>query len=554
LLLLLLLLFAKPVKAIYNPTINTNNRFGIHIVDENDLEDAAALVNSAGGDWGYVAFVITENERVKERWQKVFDKARELHLIPIVRIATKFKDGIWEKPHPEDSQEWADFLNSLNWVIQNRYVILFNEPNHAKEWGGSLNPKEYAKVLKSFAKQLKAKNNDFFILNAGFDASAPQKPPQYMDEEAFIKEMLREEPDIFSYIDGWASHSYPNPNFSGRPNAWGRGSVKTFEWELALLRKLGVKKDLPVFITETGWSRESLNEKQIAAFFEEAYEKAWNKKDIVAVIPFLLNYQTKPFDVFSWRKTNSNVLSANSEKFYKQYEVIQKLEKPKGSPAQIHSAELVEALPTELIQDSNYALAVKIQNTGQSIWDPNDGYTIVKNSPGLEITTGLLTKTPPFSNLNLPLFIKTSLPGTYQVGISIAKDGKEVARLPSQEIKIVSPIKLNFKTRLLFGNTYDGDGFTLSIFDGKESVFTFQNITVKDGVGTVSPIYNLIPKKEYTFQLEKQYFWTLKRKAALNPGQNTLIFNPLIPDLRYIISHPIRTLKLLFRVDKPFTK
>src|SRR3989338_2024841 len=55
-------------------------------------------------------------------------------------------------------------------------------------------------------------------------------------------------------LSGLASHSYPNPGFSGVPYGFGRGTVRTYQWELDLLKQLGVK-DMPVFITETGWVR-----------------------------------------------------------------------------------------------------------------------------------------------------------------------------------------------------------------------------------------------------------------------------------------------------------
>ncbi len=67
--LLLLLTFPKEILAIYEPASFPNNKFGIHIADTADLPDAASLVNSSGGDWGYVTFVITEDNRDIFRWQ-----------------------------------------------------------------------------------------------------------------------------------------------------------------------------------------------------------------------------------------------------------------------------------------------------------------------------------------------------------------------------------------------------------------------------------------------------------------------------------------------------
>ena len=46
----------------------TNNMFGIHVAtpSREELENAANLVNTNGGNWGYVTVVIQENDRNKQ--------------------------------------------------------------------------------------------------------------------------------------------------------------------------------------------------------------------------------------------------------------------------------------------------------------------------------------------------------------------------------------------------------------------------------------------------------------------------------------------------------
>src|SRR3989344_1245178 len=96
----------KKTFAISDPISVPNNKFGIHITGENDLDSAYKLVNSNGGDWGYVTIVITEAERDRDRWQKVFDQMRRFHIIPIVRLATKAKGPVWEKPQEAEINNW----------------------------------------------------------------------------------------------------------------------------------------------------------------------------------------------------------------------------------------------------------------------------------------------------------------------------------------------------------------------------------------------------------------------------------------------------------------
>src|SRR3990167_2731264 len=246
-------LFTSTAKAVVDSLSVPNNKFGIHIISATPDESspAAELVNT-NGDWGHITFLIESKDRNENKWQEFFNDLRRRHLIPIVRLATKPLNEHWERPYEGEEQAWADFLDSLNWPTKNRYVIIYNEPNHATEWGGVVDAKSYAQILDKMITALKIRSEDFFVMNAGFDASAPHKPPKYFDEVAFLKEMDKTVPGIFEKLDGWVSHSYPNPEFSGSPDALGRGTVRGWFWELQQLRNMGVVKNLPVFITETG--------------------------------------------------------------------------------------------------------------------------------------------------------------------------------------------------------------------------------------------------------------------------------------------------------------
>ena len=169
-----------------------NNKFGIHLAQphHDEIKKAAELVNSSGGDWGYITLVMQENDRNLQKWQEIFDLLRQYHLIPIIRLATQPEGEVWRRPSKEDAENWADFLNQLNWVIKNRYIILFNEPNHGQEWGGEANPENYTEVAFSFAKTLKEKNPDFFIMLAGLDLSAPSSVPNYEDAGVYLRKMI----------------------------------------------------------------------------------------------------------------------------------------------------------------------------------------------------------------------------------------------------------------------------------------------------------------------------------------------------------------------------
>ncbi len=341
-----------------NPIEVPNNKYGIHIINENDLENASKLVNSNGGDWGYVKLVITLDDRNINKWNQIFESMEKYHLIPIIRVATRSKNAYWEKPKLEDINSWVDFLDSLNWFTKNRYIILFNEPNHSKEWGGGINPTEYAKIFVEYTQKLKAKNSYFYLLNAGLDASCSNTQTT-MDETLFLNEINNQYPIYFSILDGWNSHSYPNPNFQGSVFAQGRGTLESYKWELKYLNNLGISKNFPIFITETGWMHSDgqfynpnlLSPQKVAENITIAADIIWKDDSIVTLIPFLLNYQSYPFDHFSWQKFNSN-------DFHPIYYAFQNISKINGKPELVNDFKPAPTITTPLllteINDKSY--------------------------------------------------------------------------------------------------------------------------------------------------------------------------------------------------------
>ncbi len=375
------------VLAINDPLTTSNNKFGIHIIDGSEIENAADLVNSNGGEWGYVTFVIRQDERDHNKWQKIFDVCRRKKIIPIVRIATKIDGDKWEAPNLGEIDGWVNFLNSLNWVIQNRYVVIGNEPNHAKEWGGQIDPKAYTQYLREFSIKLKKVSPDFFVLNAGFDASA-SKTKETLGLIDFISGMLSEDSHIFSYIDGWVSHSYPNPSFSAPANLTGRGSIKSFDWEINYLKETkAIDRDLPIFILETGWRHSGekkikslLTPDKVSERIKYSIDNVWNDPRIVAITPFILNYNQDPFDEFSWKKPDGSLWS-----FAQAYKDTPKI---KGEPIQIQLGQILSLFgPHYNPINNSFFGTVVLQNLGQTIWS----------------TKSLSFYSPVFSNISINL-------------------------------------------------------------------------------------------------------------------------------------------------------
>ena len=317
----------KTACAIYDPTTKPNNLVGIHILFPDELSEAAKLVNSQGGDWGYVTIPIQASDKDLVKWQSFMDNCRQEHLVPIIRLATNgdyFSQSSWSKPSDDDVLDFANFLNALNWPTKNRYVVVYNEPNRGDEWGGAPDANEYAQILSYAADVFKQRSDEFFVISAGLDNASANIPGQSVDEYDFIRQMDVAVPGVFQKIDGMASHSYPNPGFSQAPSAYGYEGTASFKQERDLIKNLE-GKSLPVFITETGWSADKISDSVQAGYYKSAFTSVWNDDSVIAVTPFLLRAGEGPFAQFSF-------INGNSQKSAK-YMAIENLSKIKGEPA-----------------------------------------------------------------------------------------------------------------------------------------------------------------------------------------------------------------------------
>jgi len=509
-----------------------NNKFGIHLAvpDREDLIKAEELVNSSGGKWGYVTLVIQENDRDKKKWQGVFDQMRKLKLIPIIRLATQPQGGNWETPSVDDIGGWIDFLQSLNWVVKDRYIILFNEPNHATEWGGAIDPESYAKVSLEFAKSLKEKNKNYFIMLAGFDASAPSAYPNYEDEAVYLNKIISDKPELFSenLISGWVSHSYPNPAFSGSPYDRGRGTMSTYDWELSYLNYLGVEKKLPVFITETGWPRnENQNSFTVGENIRVAYESLWGFDERVrAVTPFILNYQTDPFLGFSWKKQNSG-------EYYEQFEIAKNILKIKGDPEQIIDATINHNLPKVLSVDSSYSFKINLKNEGQSIFEKEDGYRlgILNNKNTIKnYFYSDINEIIPNHDGEVDLFIKTGgLVGQDNLSISLSRNEEKIAE-KKWKISLIPLPKIQYKINLFPKLNNTVSDLEIQIFDDSEKlIFKKSGLIAINGKGTLENIKNVYIGGEYRIVILAPYYLPRQKHIVFEKKEEKINFKYLIP-------------------------
>jgi hypothetical protein len=281
-----------------NPSAQLPNKLGLHLLLADARHDwpiglwpeHLQYARQAVGEWGLVVELIRLDDLDPTRWQRFMDLCTELHLTPMLRLATTHDQahGHWTTPplDPDGTYrtvagQYARFITILRWPSNDHYVIIGNEPNHGGEWGARPDPAAYARFLIDVADALHAADPQAKVLNAGFDPYTPHTGSHpfsdgryYMDEETFLDEMIAAYPDVFTRLDGWASHAYPPGPFSAGPwqqsygidwlndavnprhiepppGIYNRG-VNAYKWELFKLSTYGLPP-LPVLITETGW-------------------------------------------------------------------------------------------------------------------------------------------------------------------------------------------------------------------------------------------------------------------------------------------------------------
>lgn len=278
---------------------------GMHILTVEELPDAKNAVSTYSPDdrWHFVTIPFTlDDVGQTDRWQTFFDNAKQQKIIPIVRLTTRFDGKAWIIPTQKDVVDQIAFLNSLSWPTQEKHIIIFNEVNHAKEWGNTLDPEGYAEILSFAANWAQAEDTNFIVLPAAMDQAAPNGTVT-LDGFTYLSRMLAYDPEVFSAIDAWNSHSYPNPGFSSSPKRTGKNSMRGFEDELAFLEKNVPDESravLPVYITETGWEDNAATRYWLTSYYEYALQHIWTHPQVVAVTPFILKGDPGPFSGFSF--------------------------------------------------------------------------------------------------------------------------------------------------------------------------------------------------------------------------------------------------------------
>lgn len=309
------------------------NRYGMGYVSEGNAADHD-LTAKLAGPGAYVTVIFADihpgRSDAAPSWKQSIADAYARDLIPVIRMAPPWGDrrvrNMGESPtsYQALAQAYKNVIASLpkraEWPL---YVQVHNEPNLCYEWAcdsgtlsGAQIAGEYAAMLRDVADALHSLGDSRIkVLNGALAPGgvtscdcASQNGPPGMLATTFLEHMASAVPGVFNQIDAFASHSYPSKGDGWGffcPYAEANPGLLFFEKELTSIGK----PNLPVLITETGWTtqHESYNwsRDQVADFTVDALKHVWlTHPKILGITPFIL--RDGAWDKFAWTEVNGN--------------------------------------------------------------------------------------------------------------------------------------------------------------------------------------------------------------------------------------------------------
>jgi hypothetical protein len=316
-----------------NPAAVANNPVGVNLVrwwEPHFVNAAAELVNSGGGDWGYVTVVLVDDDRnYPERFQAFLDQCAKLHITPVIRVGTTFDldAELWKRPEWRDAELWYRYFERMRWPTALRHLVVGNEPNLGREWGGAVDGPMYARYLAWWI-EVFGDRPYYRMYNGALDASNDTGMPDRQDMFEFIADMKKGVPDIFDRLHGWASNPY---HFWWQSREL-RYTFRSYEVELE-----AIGRDLPVLIVESALAHID-DPRQIADYYQMAFEWWLNDKRVLAATPLFWNPEENSFWLFDVGRDGTLRSAAPA------YHRIKFIDKPAGSSIFGAPPELLAAL------------------------------------------------------------------------------------------------------------------------------------------------------------------------------------------------------------------
>lgn len=247
-----------------------NPKLGLHtrLTDEVEpwkIKRSLQMVREMGAPWivEYFPWAYYEPDKGRFDWTHadlVVDHAVAQGLTVIARLGFV---PVWARPEETtftylDADGYDDFADYAAAFVEHfrgrvAYVIVWNEPNLAAEWGNRPpDPEGYTELLKRAYRRIKAIAPEVVVLAPALAPTlAPPGNPWAMDDLAFLQAMY--DAGAAPYFDALAAHTYGWGFPADDPPAPDKVNFRRVELVRALMEANGDDgKD--VYITETGWN------------------------------------------------------------------------------------------------------------------------------------------------------------------------------------------------------------------------------------------------------------------------------------------------------------
>ena len=252
--------------------VTANAKLGLHtrLTDEVEpwkIKRSLQMVREAGAPWivEYFPWAYYEPDKGRFDWTHadlVVDHAVAQGLTVIARLGFV---PVWARPEDEDTtftyldaENYADFGDYVAAFVEHfrgrvSYVLIWNEPNLAAEWGNRPpDPAAYTELLKiAYARAKEADPSVVVLAPALAPTLAPVGNPWAMDDLLYLQAMY--DAGAAPYFDALAAHTYGWGFPADDPPAADKVNFRRVE----LLRPImeangdGAKE---IYITETGWN------------------------------------------------------------------------------------------------------------------------------------------------------------------------------------------------------------------------------------------------------------------------------------------------------------
>ncbi len=248
----------------------TNPKAGVHTRLDNEVEawkikKTLEMVRELGTPWivEYFPWAYSEPRPDKYNFEHadlVVDHANRQGLTVIARLGMV---PDWARPKdtipnylPESSyQDFADYAAEFvrHFAGRVRYVIIWNEPNLALEWGYRRpDPAAYTELLRVVSPAIRAANPDVVILAGALAPTLGDPAGEFgMNDLQYLQAMY--DAGAAPYFDALAVHAY---GLTFPPDDPPDPEVINFR-RVELLRQIMIANgdgDKPIHITEAGWN------------------------------------------------------------------------------------------------------------------------------------------------------------------------------------------------------------------------------------------------------------------------------------------------------------